>query len=159
VICILMLTSLPHISTLSNLLPLFSTHPSQTSLLISTFATAFLDREGHLQQVNQRQWIQLLNAAELGHEDICMYLTSAHDDLGKRFGPYNLTLCHHAAIHGKLSFHKALVQRGVDFDVTGENGFTPLYVAIKMCHLPVVRFLFEQYSARGREAQDVLRNF
>jgi len=67
-------------------------------------------------------------------------------------------LCQLAAMRGNMTFLRALVERGADFDVSDDGAFTALYVAVKYCNLPMVRFLLEQYKGRGREAPDVLRD-
>ena len=49
------------------------------------------------------------------------------------------------------------MQRGVDLDVRNDRDFVPLGLAIGACNMPAVRFLLDQYRARGRKEQDVLR--
>lgn len=50
------------------------------------------------------------------------------------------------------------MQRGVDFDLRNERGVTPLAYAIRWSRMPLVRFLLEQYRARGRDEKEMLRD-
>ena len=66
-------------------------------------------------------------------------------------------MCHYAATNENMAFLRALVGRGVDFNGRCDEDYTPLAMAIRMCRIPVVSFLLEQFRARGREAEDVIR--
>lgn len=88
-----------------------------------------------------------------------MYLlswTGAEEDLGGCWSNGS-NMCHHAAASGNLAFLKALVQRGVEFALTNVLQMTLLSTAVLYSRVPAVRFLLEQYRARGREQQDVMR--
>jgi len=50
------------------------------------------------------------------------------------------------------------VRSGVDFDLRNDAGLTPLACAIRWSRMPAVRFLLEQYRARGTDEQEVLRD-
>ena len=98
-------------------------------------------------------------AADLGREEICMYLltlTGADDDLNLRWT--GMHMCHHTVKNENVSFFKALVERGVDLDVRSDGGYTPLAAAIKMCHMPPVRLLLGYFQAQRREREDVVRD-
>ena len=56
---------------------------------------------------------------------------------------------HIAAETGDLSFLRALVEHGLDFDLRNERGLTPLHYAVTCSRVPVVRFLLAQYRHGG----------
>lgn len=88
---------------------------------------------GLFKRDEEHRWLPLQYAAMCGREDICMYL------------------------FGNMSFLRALADRSVDIDVRNDQGYTPLALAVRECCMPAVRFLLEQYQARGRKEEDVLR--
>lgn len=61
-------------------------------------------------------------------------------------------LVHYAVTCRHLPFVEALVQRGVSIDVRNIAGLTPLDNAIRLCHLPIVRFLLERVPSTGTGA-------
>lgn len=90
----------------------------------------------------EHRWLPLQFAATCCREDICMSLltlTGPQEDLGG-WGDGN-TMCHYAPGRGKMSFLKALVDRGVALDVRNDRGYTPLGFAVRECYMPAVRLV------------------
>lgn len=83
-------------------------------------------------------------------------LVAPTENLGRSLHA-GINLLHHSARGGALALAEALVQRGVDLDKRHDAGMTPLESAIRWSRMPVVCFLLEEYRARGRDPQEVLR--
>lgn len=118
--------------------------------------------KGAFKRDSAQPWLPLQYAAQLGCEDICVYLltlTSAEGDLSRLWEKANhYGIAHFPAGHGQLFFPRALMDCGVDIDLRNARCYTPLCFAVSTCRMPVIRFLLEQFRSRGKEEQDVWRD-
>jgi ankyrin repeat protein len=88
------------------------------------------------------------------HEDLALHLvTLSGQDIQKdpnRHIDGDKTILHMCAELGLTRVVKEFVRRGADMDLWDDEHHTPLCLAVRRCHIPLVSFLLKQYQARGQ---------